>query len=101
MKRIEELGISPAPWRVEGYTTADGESAHNVIDETGVIVGDFVLGAQNARLCAAAPEMYETLREAIVEYCHDCPGGGIGRCKREKCFVAKWREVIEKAGGEE
>ena len=64
MKTLEELGISPAPWRIN-----DHASVHDRYSE--IISGQYgPYDWHNAHLIAAAPELYEALRmyqEAFAE----------------------------------
>ena len=95
MKKLEELGISPAPWsgnfcgRVED---ADGEFVAN---SNNTCVGQFV---------AEAPKLYEFLREAVIETCHNfecCGPYPEYACNGSKdCFVKRWRAALAKATGE-
>lgn len=102
MKKVEELGISPAPWCVrydEGMpyridcTRKKGFSNRVVDDFDGILNSD-------ASLIAAAPELYECLHEAVIRKCSCCTTDDDGGCDFEECFVNKWRKVLEKAGGE-
>ena len=101
MKTLEELGISPAPWKPVddgmGYkdilcnlpVTEDSEG-ENIIAET--------VDAKDARLIAAAPELYEALAAMLL-----C-------AEKEALFTSESgmsiamnmaRKAIKKAGGEE
>ena len=73
MKTLEQLGISPAPWR---HTPAD-EWTHAGIDdangrgvsETSEIAGkDETAETANARLISAAPKLYEACYEMLRYY---------------------------------
>lgn len=119
MKRLEELGISPAPWsagtnpaiatlldgRVGKCIYANGDVNNTpYVGFANVVEGDTISAIRNARLFAAAPELYECLREAVVEMCHGhaCCGedyecNGVDR----DCFVRRWRAALAKAAGEE
>ena len=102
MKKLEELGISPTPWNAQ----------HNGMAGISYVVSDAreikICNAckPNALIIKAAPEMYECLREAVVEVCHECPHCGqypSYECndKACQCFPNKWRAVLAKAAGEE
>lgn len=111
MKKLEELGISPAPWRYIGY--------HNHKSGVYIHLGEvkfadkrklcYDISQPNARLIAAAPELYECLREAVIEMCHNCLSckgkRNADKCSLKedegKCFIQKWRKVLAKAAGEE
>ena len=63
MKTLEQLGISPAPWRqvANGYGTLDVLG----IDDSLVVAYENPINnndQENRRLIAAAPELYEALR---------------------------------------
>ena len=63
MKTLEQLGISPAPWRqvANGYGTLDvlgSDDSLVVAYENPINNND----QENRRLIAAAPELYEALR---------------------------------------
>ena len=58
MKTLEQLGISPAPWR------ANNLLGHRVFNLDGFELcdSDSVFSSADARLIAAAPDLYEALR---------------------------------------
>ncbi len=107
MRKIEELGISTLPW----FAVDDGRLVCHRIDEEDDAIADVAeccgFGDEaiaNGRLIAAAPTLYHSLREAVIDSCDLCdfrdraePGG----CKKEdgECAVQKWRNVLELAGG--
>ena len=108
MKRLDELGISPAPWNA-------GSACRCVYDDGEYIVHGEPLRAvlpydrrkANTRLIAAAPKMYECLREAITDECNECHRVNDyesdidvewGMCKN--CKVKKWRDALAEAAGE-
>ena len=64
MKTIEELGISPAPWKtnVGVYSFwVDDNAGELVCMKNSTGMNDRNIGRRNARLIAAAPELYEAL----------------------------------------
>ena len=98
MKKLSELDISPAPWKHDYEYVSDDM----VFDSQGNIVAD-ARSRDDARLCSAAPELYEALLEIYEDFepvcnceCHGCkhePG-----CNK---WAAKARAALEKAGGAE
>ena len=92
MKKLSELGISPAPWR---FTHDD------VIDllKCGVVYSNdcSYLGVADGNLIAAAPELYDALYD-VVDYCeptHLVPSDRFGR------ILAKAKAALSKASVEE
>lgn len=101
MKKIEELGISPAPWNVKkersGYYIANAE-------DTGVAslvryYSNLECIEADARLIAAAPELYKWLAYSVEHYkcetrtCSNCPNG--------KCWIVDASAALAKAEGKE
>ncbi len=105
MKRIEELGVSPAPW-----TALSGDDGYRpcICDADGRYVLSYT-GRKNrnadAALVAAAPELYEALRKVVDEMCQNCSLAAVGgdgcMLVDNGCFVKDGRKVLEKAGGAE
>lgn len=97
MKKLSELKISPAPWKLcrdgdivhgNGYSLMDGD-------------GCFVLKS-DARITAASPDMYDALWDLLfgdigTANCRKCKGAELGNCKT--CHLGKAREAMEKACG--
>ena len=73
MKTLEQLGISPAPWR---HTPADEWTHAGIDDANGCGVGetyqvagkDETAETANARLIAASPKLYEACYEMLRYY---------------------------------
>lgn len=102
MKRLEELGISPAPWSadlsIEDDAWVEDRKGNDILRLSRC-------ERKNARLIAAAPELYECLRESVIEMCHYCPSCGghpdyACRAEDGKCFVKCWRATLAEAAGE-
>ena len=92
MKTLKEMGISPVPWTATA--DADGEIMVNDENRYGIAAFGFVaegdMNYANARLTAAAPELYEALRE-ICTVCAK-PFGKDARAARRIAsnILAKW-----------
>ena len=108
MKTLEELGISPAPWRAD--TDEWGSNNEVLCDYTRYLLGKVerrtkVVARCNAHfdtykpdtlLIAAAPELYEALYD-VVSYCestHLVPSERFGK------VLAKAKAALAKASGE-
>lgn len=104
MKAVEELGISPMPWKVENeeYPAEYG----------GGIVRCFVRGSndsivnidtnqRDARLISAAPELYDCLRSATIAECRGCKHKSDCHDYIIPCPIRRWRRALAKASGEE
>ena len=73
MKTLEQLGISPAPWKhtpADEYTHAGIDDANgDGVGETYQIAGkDETAETANARLIAAAPKLYAACYEMLRYY---------------------------------
>lgn len=112
LKTLDGLGTSPAPWSLVGKWVVMGKDGVSlaftstpVVDERGAKDLDAAKASEvaNANLIAAAPELYEVLREIYEDFepmcnveCHGCkhePG-----CNK---WARRARVALEKAGGVE
>lgn len=112
MKTIEQLGISPAPWK-QGewvpfcednivrcdYNRNDGTTSTRIVAECNATFST-EQARIDARLIAAAPELYEALRECLevldeVEECFQEVDEETSK------IMGKARAALEKAGGAE
>ena len=104
MKKLEELGISPSPWKYIGYNEhKNGEYIHlgEVRVEGGMqIVVD--IPQPDAQIMSAAPDMYDAIWDILfkctkITNCRNCKGHELGNCGG--CPLGKARAALEKAGG--
>lgn len=86
MKTLSELGISPAPWQWDG----DERTDDMVLSADGRIAE--WMNAKDARLCAAAPDLYEACRMALGVIERNAEDGA-------QPIVGMMRAALEKAGG--
>ena len=111
MKTIEQLGISPAPWKPGewfphcedniircDYHRKDGSPSTRIVANCNATFSHEQARA-DARLIAAAPDMYEALRGLleIVRGDHSPVYRFDGKCPR----VVAAEAALEKAGGAE
>lgn len=112
MKTLEELGISPAPWRkaVNNYGMGENiiwDARSKRVEHSGIdSCFSFENQTANHNMMVAAPELYECLREAVIEMCHGhacCGSAPEYKCNGVDgdCFVKRWRSALAKAAGEE
>ena len=90
MKTLEQLGVSPAPWRINDHAS--------VLDRYfEIISGQYgPYNWHNASLIAAAPELYDML-QSLVEYIdRECIPCGETACE----LMAAAHNVLAKAAGE-
>ena len=113
MKPLEELGISPAPWRQDERVPFcednvilceyHGEGGHRRIRRVAHCNDKFSeeQARIDARLIAAAPELYEALRLCVGEMCKCCKEHADRPCVDMCEAVRMARAALEKAGGRE
>ena len=108
MKTVEQLGISPAPWKRGewvpfcednivrcDYKRNDGTTRTRIVASCNATFSTEQAGI-DARLIAAAPELYEALYD-VVAYCeatHLVPSERFGK------VLAKVKAALAKASGE-
>lgn len=114
MKPIEDLGISPAPWKNHGVEYPFGFV--RIRDKNGFFVAD-VEGESdgnanaNGNIIAAAPKLYEELRQEMERrYCVKCKHsvwtkrGGIEIMTvcdgKGACPKPSWKKVLAEASVE-
>ena len=104
MKKLEELGISPWPWKMCKHIDKARCVVRNFIGK--IIVG--YTNNSNARIIAAAPDMYKALYKIVVmlEHCNKIKC--CGNCEYyDKCDEIERRlthnamSALAKAAGEE
>ena len=113
MKKLEELGISPAPWKVDdGKWGCDNKIMCEYISDI-IVKGEkstkvvascnahFDTYKPDARLIAAAPELYEALFEALP-WLTDIGAEVVGNEAAAKiaAIVKKAKSALAKAAGE-
>ena len=96
MKTLDQLGISPAPWKVNQYNDIVTCYGHTL---AATIISDAYghdRTEQDACLIAAAPELYEAL-QSLVEYIdRECIPCGENACE----LLAAAHNALAKAAGE-
>ena len=100
MKTIEELCISPAPWKeyIGVYSFwVDDNAGEFVCMKSSVSMNDRNIGKRNARLIAAAPELYEALAALLSCSERESP---FTRESGMPVAMDMARAALEKAGGE-
>ena len=113
MKTLEQLGISPTPWKVamDDIAMVFGGSQYPSLSTLHIcevdIIDDPERKCNDIKLIAAAPDMYEALYESVKEKCTECHQINDYEsdidvewqmCKG--CPVKKWRAALAKAAGE-
>lgn len=105
MKTLEELGISPTPWRVLEWNGVSSQTCYTVESATHTVcdLNNDDDARSDASLISDAPELYECLREAVSEACKRCYSHEDGECRLrgDTCMVQRWRAALERAGGAE
>lgn len=91
MKTLNQLGISPTPWRINDHAS--------VLDRyCEIISGQYgQYNWHNAHLIAAAPELYEALYKITKE--EGC-GQDCAECTNHGCVIKECKAALAKAAGE-
>ena len=97
MKTIEQLNISPTPW-TNTINTEKRFEINSVWDARNgcILSGGYSESLNDARLIAAAPDLYEALYD-VVAYCestHLVPSERFGK------VLARVKAALAKASGE-
>lgn len=104
MKALEELGISPTPWKKVnecGYFKVKDSEDYDVAcvygeDDKNIIA--------NGNVLAAVPKLYNSLYDAVIDTCICCTYSEDGgrKCTNEDrdCHIQKWRAALAEARGE-
>ena len=97
MKTIEQLNISPTPW-TNTINTEKPFEINSVWDARNgcILSGGYSESLNDARLIAAAPDLYESLYD-VVAYCestHLVPSERFGK------VLARVKAALAKASGE-
>ena len=97
MKTLEQLNISSTPW-TNTINTEKPFEINSVWDSRngGILTGGYTESLNDARLIAAAPDLYEALYD-VVAYCestHLVPSERFGK------VLARVKAALAKASGE-
>lgn len=109
MKTVDELGISPMPWRVGDYDKFEDDreircdstlrkNGSKVVAECNYHFPEY---KNDARLISAAPELYDCLRSATIAECRGCTHKSDCHDYIIPCPIRRWRKALAKASGEE
>lgn len=94
MKRLEELGICPAPWTCE----VNEDEQLVVYDACGHVIGQCFESDNDASLFAAAPKLYKWLAFAVEHY--KCETRACDKCPNGKCWIVDATAALAEAAGE-
>lgn len=102
LKKLEELGISPAPWKHTFYNTHENGRYTHLGEVWNGDMRKIVVDQKqpDAQIMSAAPDMYDALWDLLfgkTGYCNVCKGHELGNCPT--CPQGKAMAALEKAGG--
>lgn len=104
MKKLEELGASPAPWEQDDESALPEVICHLQSGIRYQVAVPYIHSDEetdaNTRLICAAPALFECLREAIVRDCINHDGDCLHCMNNTTCQIVKWRNAIARASGE-
>lgn len=97
MKTLEELNISPVPWRntIKSKIPLESGFVWDAMSD-GILTGGYAESVNDARLIAAAPDLYEALAAMISCAEKEAP---FTMESRMSIAMDMARKAIEKAGG--
>lgn len=93
MRKLSELGISPAPWKYDDLRIMNAKGC-----AIGIVDSSAHTEYANARLIAAAPKLYQALYKITKE--QEC-GRDCSKCKNDGCVIQECRAALAEAAGEE
>ena len=114
MKRLEQLTISQPPWRFADDGMGECDIRCSGVSYGEDYEGDDIIASsiqkKDAPMIAAAPDLYDCLREAAFMKCASCKESITARNEGRDpmcdgvctgpCMVLKWQHALKRASGE-